>query len=213
MEASFWHNKWAIKEIGFHEEEPNSFLTQHFDQLDLTAGQRVFVPLCGKTLDIGWLLNKGLKVVGVELSEVAITELFEQLNITPKITAVDNLIHYSGTNIDIYVGDLFSLMVEKIGKVDAVYDRAAMVALPPEIRIQYAKHIKALTYPVPQLLVSFEYAQEQMSGPPFAVHRDELNSHYSSFYSSKLLQATPVEGKLKGKVEALEIAWLLKSKS
>ncbi|WP_246614962.1 hypothetical protein [Agarivorans litoreus] len=84
MHEQFWHQKWEKDEIGFHEGEVNRFLYDYFNVLKLAAGARVFVPLCGKTRDIAWLLDKGMKVVGVELSEHAIKQLFAELNLEPK---------------------------------------------------------------------------------------------------------------------------------
>ena len=105
MEASFWHNKWEIGQIGFHENETNPFLVKHLDKLqlrsDLNNGVRIFVPLCGKTLDIHYLLSLGYKVVGVEFSELAIKELFQELGVTPTISKNQNFTHYQAQNIDV----------------------------------------------------------------------------------------------------------------
>src|SRR5690606_15848969 len=103
---------------------------KHFDRLRLTAGSRLFLPLCGKTRDIAWLLEGGYRVAGVELSEVAIGVLFEELDLEPAIERSGNLLCYSGPGIDIHVGDIFELTAAQLGDVQAIYDRAALVALP-----------------------------------------------------------------------------------
>ena len=109
MEADFWHQKWEKDEIGFHRSETNPFLVAHFDKLDLAEGSRVFLPLCGKTRDFAWLLASGYRVVGAELSEIAIQCLFKDLRVEPTISRLDQLSHYSAKNIDIFVGNIFNM--------------------------------------------------------------------------------------------------------
>src|SRR3954462_4784994 len=122
MEANFWHERWEKNEIGFHEPKPNPLLVKYWDRLELKKGARVFVPLCGKTLDIGWLLSKGFRVAGAELSQIAIDQLFAQLKLKPTIRKVGASLHYAAPKIDIFVGDIFQLTPQKLGRVDAIYD-------------------------------------------------------------------------------------------
>lgn len=210
MEPDFWHKKWESNVIGFHKSEANPLLVDYFESLSLAKGSRVFVPLCGKTLDIDWLLNNGYRVAGVELSEIAVKHLFEGLGITPTITQKDALIHYNAENIDIFVGDIFHLSKEVLGAVDVIYDRAAFVALPPEMRLFYTKHLIEITEGATQLLISFEYDQTLLNGPPFAIANREINQHYQHAYDVTLLTSEEVAGGLKGKCEAVENVWLLK---
>src|SRR5690242_7473423 len=112
MEASFWHQKWEANDIAFHQDEANPALVKHFDALELQPGSRVFVPLCGKTRDIHWLLANGYRVAGAELSKIAIEQLFSDLQAIPKVSTVGPLEHFSAENIDIYVGNLFDLSKE-----------------------------------------------------------------------------------------------------
>lgn len=220
MEADFWHSKWESGVIGFHRAEPNPLLVANFKALALKESSRVFLPLCGKTLDIGWLLSEGYCVVGIELSEIAVKQLFEQLNLTPEVTEIkateigatarDKLQCYSAENIDIFVGDFFHLTQQALGVVDAIYDRAAFVALPEDMRIRYATHLIHLTDGAPQLLVSFEYDQSQLAGPPFATSNQEIFQHYQAPYDLSLIASQTVDGGLKGKCEAIENVWLLK---
>jgi thiopurine S-methyltransferase len=210
MEPDFWHQKWQSNVIGFHLNEANPLLVANFDALDLKAGNRIFLPLCGKTLDIAWLLSNGYRVVGAELSDIAVSQLFETLGITPDQKDLGDLTRYSAENIDIYVGDIFHLSSKELGEVDAVYDRAAFVALPRAMRDRYVNHLVRITKGAPQLLISFEYDQSLLAGPPFAISNQELHQQYSNTHDVTLLASETVVGGLKGQCEAVENVWLLK---
>jgi len=209
MEASFWHSKWEVNQIGFHQNETNHLLIKHLKQLGLNKSDRLFIPLCGKTVDIAWLLSEGYQVAGAELSEIAIQQLFEALDVTPKISEAGSLIHYHAENIDIFVGDIFDLSAKRLGQVDAVFDRAALVALPSEMRKRYSSHLIDITNNAPQLLICFEYEQSVMNGPPFSIVSSEVEAHYATKYELTLLDTPKLEGGLKGRVEAIEAIWLL----
>lgn len=209
MDANFWHQKWEKNDISFHENEANPLLVKHFKALSLAEGSRVFVPLCGKTRDIAWLLTHGYRVAGAELSEIAIVQLFTELGIDPKISSAGVLVNYSAANIDIFVGDIFDLSGNILGLVEAIYDRAALVALPLEMRNQYAAHLMQITNKARQLLVCFEYDQSMMEGPPFSIRNEEVNQHYADNYQLNLISSTDISGGLKGKCAAKENAWLL----
>lgn len=209
MEASFWHRKWETGDIGFHKSEANPLLTKHFGQLNLAKGSRIFLPLCGKTRDIAWLLACGYRVVGAELSELAINELFCDLELEPKISRVGQLTLYCAKNIDIFVGDIFDVSAETLEPIDAIYDRAALVALPENTRNQYTSHLMKITSMAPQLLICYEYNQQLMGGPPFSVSKEEVKHHYAADYQLKLLESRDVIGGFRGKVAAVETVWLL----
>lgn len=209
MDANFWHEKWETNRIGFHESQPNPLLVAHFHSLSLRQGSRIFVPLCGKTLGIAWLLSNGYRVAGAELSEMAIRQLFAELGIEPEVTDVGDLKHYHATDIDIFVGDVFAVTREMLGDVDAVFDRAALVALPEAIRIQYTNYIKDITDYAPQLLITFEYDQRLMNGPPFSVTGEEVSRHYASDYDISPLATEDIG--LKGTQAVSEKVWLLQS--
>ena len=211
MDAKFWHERWASNEIGFHKSDANPLLVQYFDKLSLAKGSRVFLPLCGKTLDIGWLLSRGYQVAGAELSAVAINQLFADLGVTPTITKVGALDHYHAPQLDLFVGDMFHLTPELLGPVDAVYDRAAIVALPRDMRARYAAHLMTLTAHAPQLLISFEYDQQVMEGPPFSVTTEEIQQHYSKRYDISILTSLDVPGGLKGRCPATERVYVLRA--
>jgi thiopurine S-methyltransferase len=210
MKHEFWHQKWEKSEIGFHLPEANPLLVQHFPNLNLKQGARVFLPLCGKTLDIAWLLAQGYRIAGAELSEIAIEDLFKYLNLTPSITKLGEITHYGASHLDIFVGDIFLLTPAFLDKVDAIYDRAALVALPEDMRKAYTAHLMALTSKAPQLLICFEYDQTIHEGPPFSICADEVKQHYQVDYDLTLLASDNMSGGLKGKYPATEEVWLLK---
>lgn len=210
MEASFWHQKWEKSEIGFHRNETNAFLVAHFEKLNLVKGDRVFLPLCGKTRDFAWLLANGYRVVGAELSQIAIQSLFEDLGIEPTISRLDKFSHYSAENIDIFVGDIFNLSAELLGLVDAIYDRAALVALPTNMRNEYTSHLLKITKAPPQLLITYEYDQQLVNGPPFSINQDEVMHHYAAIYQLQPVEHKDVAGGLRQKAASVETVWLLK---
>ena len=210
MDAKFWHQRWAANQIGFHEPKPNHLLITHFEALSLARGSRVFVPLCGKTLDIGWLLSNGNRVAGIELSELAVKQLFVELGLEPDVTDIDEVKHYSAANIDIFVGDIFDLTRKMLGSIDAVYDRAALVALPENMRIRYARKVIDITANAPQLLITYEYDQKVMDGPPFSISSEEINRHYKDSFEISPMISLDVMGGMKGTFAAKENVWLLK---
>lgn len=211
METEFWEQLWAKNEIGFHESKPNTLLVKYFEKLNLQAGSRVFLPLCGKTLDIAWLLSQGVHVLGAELSETAVQQLFGDLGVEPTTTG-GSLTRYTAQNIDIFVGDIFELSSKELGEVDAIYDRAALVALPESTRSQYTQHLMEVSKSAIQLLITFDYDQREMDGPPFSINADKVHHYYSNTYSITPLDSKTVPGKLKGVCEAEEQIWLLGKK-
>ncbi|MFK7964243.1 MAG: thiopurine S-methyltransferase [Burkholderiaceae bacterium] len=221
MEASFWHQRWEDEQIAFHEKRGNHLLTQYFKRLSSSGvatrasatPTRVFLPLCGKTLDIGWLLAQGCQVAGAELSELAIRQLFDELGVTPQVSKAGQLMHFQAPDIDMFVGDIFDLSREALRPVDAIYDRAALVALPDEMRLRYARHLTHITANAPQLLICFEYEQSQMEGPPFSIDAAQVALQYKDQYAIEFLGAREVPGGLKGRVAANESAWLLRPQS
>ncbi len=209
MDAQYWHQKWHTDDIGFHEAEGNLLLHANFKELALSAGSRVFVPLCGKTRDIGWLMSQGYRVVGVELNELAVEQLFEDLQLVPTVTSKGGMKCFSVAELDIFAGDFFKLTPEKLDPVDAIFDRGALVALPDDMRIRYARHLTEITGNAPQLLVTFDYDQAQMDGPPFSIGDGDVHDYYQDRYRISPLASVDVAGKLKGKCDATENIWLL----
>jgi len=209
MDRQFWLDKWNADEIGFHKDTVHPALAAHLDRLSLSPGARVFLPLCGKTRDIGWLLSRGYRVAGAELSDRAIRDLFADLAIAPTLADHGPLTHYTAPGIDLFGGDIFDLSAADLGPVDAIYDRAALVALPPETRPRYAEHVTGIAAGAPQLLVAFDYDQSAMNGPPFSVEAAQISRYYARDYEITLLASDAVEGGLKGRCPAQETVWLL----
>lgn len=209
MDADFWHRKWATNDIGFHESAVNPLLVRHFDALALPKGRRVFLPLCGKTLDIHWLLSQDYRVAGAELNRSAVEQLFAELGVTPTVTPCGSLERFSAPDLDVFVGDFFDLAAGVLGPVDAIYDRAALVALPEATRGRYAAHLAEITARAPQLLICFEYDQQRMAGPPFSVAGEEVARHYGTRYAVTALERVEIPGGFRGKFPAAERVWLL----
>lgn len=211
MNPEFWQEKWQKKEIAFHQAAANPLLVRWFNQLALAPGATVFLPLCGKSLDIHWLLAQGYQVIGAELSEMAVQELFAELGLTPGVSSAGTLQHYQADKLQVFVGDIFQLSQHTLGPVAAIYDRAALVALPEEMRQRYAQHLITISQSAPQLVICFEYDQTQLPGPPFSVDSAEMHKLYSKVYSLNCLEKLEVPGGLKRKCQASELGWLLRA--
>jgi thiopurine S-methyltransferase len=210
MDAEFWIDKWEKNQLAFHEGAPNALLVAHFPKLGVPPGGTIFVPLCGKSHDMLWLRSQGYRVVGAELSRLAVEQFFAENGLTPAITKAGWFERFESEGITILLGDLFELDDATLGPVDAIYDRAALVALPPEMRKRYGAYLIALTVGAPQFLVTFEYDQTVMAGPPHSVTEAEVRKHYDAQYRLELAETRDVEGGLKGRCPATESAWLLK---
>lgn len=202
-----WIARWSEGRIAFHGGSPNEHLVANFERLELAPGTRVFVPLCGKTVDIHWLLGAGYCVVGAELSALAVGELFDELGVVPTISDDGVLMRYSADGIDIFVGDMFELTAAQVGKVDAVYDRAAFVALPPDLRGRYVAHVAGLVDGSPQLLITYAYDETLMQGPPFNIPPGEVDERFEAQYRVEKLGEVATGG-VRG-VPADEHVWLL----
>jgi len=209
MDADFWHGVWARNALAFHEGQANAMMAANFGALSLAPGSRVFVPLCGKTRDIAWLLSQGYRVAGAELSRVAVEQLFAELGAEPMVETAGPLLKFSAQGVEVFVGDIFDLTAETLGAVDAVYDRAALVALPENLRGRYGAQMTSITGAATQLLICFEYVQSAMPGPPFSIDAAEVGRVYGANHSATPLARVAVKGLLKGICPATETAWLL----
>ena len=204
MEHDFWHAKWNLNQIGFHLDYAHPVLERNLGLFKTDNAKRVFVPLCGKTLDIGYLMGQGYEVVAVELSDVAVDSVFKQLNLTPDISPWQHGKIYSSKNLTIFVGDFFTLTQQDLGELTFVYDRAAIVALPETMRIKYAQHLTQITQYAPQLLLTLDYDQSIAGGPPFAVSPQEVAYRYGNDYDIQLLEeADIIEGEPRFKDKGL----------
>ena len=192
MEPNFWHQRWENDKIGFHLGQVNPYLVQYWPDLGLHVGSRVFVPLCGKSLDMLWLAEQGHDVIGVEISPIAVRAFFEDNQLNPEVTQQGAFEIWSVDQITILLGDYFELSPAQLGEVEAVYDRASLVALPQEMRPDYVDHLNALCPSVPRLLITLDYDQACMGGPPFAVSNEEVQELYQDRSSLVLLEDSDV---------------------
>jgi thiopurine S-methyltransferase len=180
LEPEFWHERWRAGQIGFHQSTVDRYLSRYWPELGLASDSRVLVPLCGKSLDLLWLVERGHGVAGVELSAVALESFCMEHGIPAKRRIADGFDVYESVNLQLYCGDFFALTPELLGPVAAVYDRAALISWRPELRATYVDHATALTNPGTQtLLITLEYAQAQMKGPPFSVVADDVERLYA----------------------------------
>jgi thiopurine S-methyltransferase len=209
MNESLWNERWEKNEIGFHEGQVNARLVRYLNYLQLAKNSRIFVPLCGKTVDIAWLLSAGYRVAGAEFSNLAIGQLFAELKIQPKISGLGEVSRNSAKHVDIFVGDVFDVSREILGAVDAIYDRGALVALPHETRRRYTAHLTEVSDNAPQLLITCDYDHEKVKGSPFPVSNEEVEELYGDTYELTLLESAEIPGGLKGICPARANAWLL----
>lgn len=180
QDQEFWHNKWAENKIGFHLEDVNPLLIQYWETLSTERQHSVLVPLCGKTEDLVWLAQKHNEVTGVELSNIAVRAFFSEHFYTPMVTPLNGQHElYQFDELSIYAGDFFTAPLMQF---DRIYDRAALIALPSELRVAYAERIKSLLAPGGKiLLVTLDYDQSEMSGPPFSVPAEEVEGLFSDY--------------------------------
>lgn len=192
MNPDFWLERWQLNEIGFHQAQVNPYLQQFWSRLNLPKSSRVFVPLCGKTRDMLWLLAQGLQVVGVELSRIAIEDFFKENALIPETIKQGNFTVTQQEDLAILQGDFFALTQQDLLGVNAVFDRAALVALPPEMRQDYAMHLQKLLPGAAIFLIAFEYPQNEMAGPPFSVSEEEVRQLYQDQYQIEILSQQDV---------------------
>lgn len=208
MDSDFWHARWGAGQIGFHEGTPNELLTRHASVLG--ERRRVLVPLCGKSEDLAFLAGLGHTVVGVELVESAVQAFFAAHDAAPVVTRLGALTRYEAASIVIFAGDLFATTRELLGPVDALYDRAALIALPEPMRRDYARHLHTLLPPAaPGLVVTIDYDQAKLPGPPFAVPEAELRAHYAGRRLELLSEATAAGNPRLAAVGAIERAYAI----
>ena len=193
MQADFWQARWTSNEIGFHLNQVNPWLVKFWPNLDLPASSKVLVPLCGKSLDLCWLRERGHQVLGVELSRKAVEAFFSEQELAHTIEEQGGFSRYRATDLELWCGDFFALRASDVADCLAVYDRAALIALPGEMRERYAAHLDSiLPAACSGLLLTLEYPQQQMDGPPFAVLEDEVRERFGACWQIELLQRADV---------------------
>jgi len=190
MEKAFWTERWKRRDIGFHQPHVHEQLKRFWPTLNLPVGSAIFVPLAGKSCDMVWLATQGHRVVGVELSDVAVREFFKDGGQIPDIRSDGPFDVFSAGPFNLYRGDFFETSVQMLSDVVAVYDRAALIALPPDLRERYAKKLASI---IPSaaiiFLVALEYPENEMSGPPFSVTREEVERLYGDTFDIQVLEA------------------------
>jgi thiopurine S-methyltransferase len=188
LQPEFWHNRWRLGQIGFHQSAVDRHLQKYWPQLAIPADGRVFVPLCGKSLDLFWLRDQRHSVAGVDISGVALESFFLEQGIAARRRILDGFDVYEAEALQLYRGDFFALSPELLGQVAAVFDRAALISWTPELRAAYVAHMTELTSPGTQtLLITMEYPQAQMAGPPFSVDADTVSRLYAPGHAIQYL--------------------------
>ncbi len=218
-DAEFWLARWRDGAIGFHEGHTNRTLERFIDRLGLDERPgAVFLPLCGKAHDMAWLAERGHPVIGIDLSEIAATQFFEELGQTPRITREGpDLARYTAGSITFFVGDVFALCQAHLADVTAVFDRGALVALDDAERARYVDHLaRILPSACNTLLVVVEYDETAMEGPPYSVREEEVQALYEARHEIDLLMRRDVldeEPKFRdrGLRAMAETAYLLRS--
>jgi len=185
-----WLKFWENNETNWHGDNVTQELIEYFELFELEPRDKVFVPLCGKSLDMLYIMNQGFSVIGVEISEIGVRQFFNENNLTYKITKVDDFDLYSTENLEIYCGDFFALTSKHLNMVKSVFDRKSLIALEPEVRQKYVKHLNdIISLGARILLVTLQYPQHQMSGPPFSVNKSEVESLFSMTFESRELRS------------------------
>ncbi|WGV99122.1 thiopurine S-methyltransferase [Vibrio sp. YMD68] len=215
-DPDFWHSKWAANQIGFHLEDVNPLLIQYWPKTQPQRSDSVLVPLCGKSEDLVWLATRHDDVQGVELSNIAVRSFFAEHFYTPTVTTISSQHQlYQFDELSIYNGDVFTAPIEP---VDIVYDRAALIALPESMRSDYVSLIKGkLAEKGRILLVTLDYPQTEMAGPPFSVPQSEIQALFSEFKVTLLHRDDadehhPKRAK-KGLTRFAEEVWLIEKSS
>jgi thiopurine S-methyltransferase len=188
MKTDFWIERWKQRQIGFHQDEINAHLQDFWPGLGIPRTDRVFVPLCGKSSDMLWLRAQGHEVLGNELSPIAVEEFFTENELEPTVTQHGDFQRWEIDGLVLLCGDFFKLKAEHLSHCSGVFDRASLIALPPEMRPDYARHmVSIMPKQCRMLLVTMEYIQEEMQGPPFSVHEEEVRQLYQKYFDLSVL--------------------------
>ena len=189
MDPNFWQQRWRDNQIGFHQQQVTPLLEQYWAALGVAAGDQVFVPLAGKSRDMAWLAARGHRVLGVELSQLAVEQFFDEHGLTPTIRDSRHGTHYSAGGIELVCGDAFALDAAILADCAGVFDRAALIALPLPLRQRYAAELYSqLPRGCRGLLITLEYPQAEKDGPPFPVPEDEVRALYGRDWTIDVLE-------------------------
>lgn len=192
MDPQFWHERWELNEIGFHQPHAHPWLSEHWPKVFPGTGQ-VFIPLCGKSLDMLWLRQQGHSVLGVELSPLAVASFFAEQSLPVDTRQMDGFQASASDGIEILCGDFFDLQAKHLARAQAVYDRAALIALPNGLQARYAAHLlDILPHRPPILLVTLEYDPAEMDGPPFSTSGQTVEELFGRAYQIECLSSKAV---------------------
>ena len=184
MKADFWHERWEKGEIGFHQQDFNRHMLAFTGLLGLSPGAHILVPLCGKSLDMLWLARQGYRVTGIEISERAARDFFVENRLAYELDRNPGVVSYRGEQVSILCMDFFTVESTHLPRIEAVFDRASLIALPPKMRAAYAGYLAGLLDPGTRaLLVTLEYPQEEMRGPPFSVTFAEVQQLFGLHFA------------------------------
>jgi len=187
MEPAFWQQRWADNQIGFHQAQVNPYLQKYWPTLGLVPGSRVLVPLCGKSLDLAWLAGQGHRVLGVELSRRAVEAFFREHGLQAEVRQRGAFEVWRSGDVELWCGDIFALQAEDIGDCSGLYDRAAVIALPPQMRGAYMQLLSGLLPVSCQgVVVILDYDQALLGGPPFSVGDEELRKGFAGWQVDEL---------------------------
>jgi thiopurine S-methyltransferase len=181
MEPAFWHRKWADNQIGFHQAQANPYLQRYWPGLGLAAGSRVLVPLCGKSLDLAWLAGQGYRVRGIELSRRAVEDFFQEQGLQAQVRQQGAFEVWCSGEVELWCGDFFALRAEDVADCVGLYDRAALIALPPQMRERYMGLLSRMLPGGSGLLVTLDYEQKLLEGPPFSVADEEVRRGFAGW--------------------------------
>ena len=202
-DAENWLARWREGRINFHQDAPSPMLVEFWNAIGAPAGARVFVPLAGKTVDMPWLAERGHRVFGVELVPLAVEQFFAEQGLQRAVTQTPIGALSTSGPIDLLCGDVFALQASDLAGCEAVFDRAALIALPPELRERYVREVYTL---LPSgcggLLVTLAFPQEQKPGPPFSVPEREVRALFERDWTVELLARRDMLAKNPSFVEA-----------
>nr|WP_314484380.1 thiopurine S-methyltransferase [uncultured Pseudomonas sp.] len=194
MEPAFWQQRWADNQIGFHQSQVNPYLKAHWPRLKLPANSKVLVPLCGKSLDMAWLAGQGHRVMGVELSRLAVEGYFTEQGLEAQVSQRGAFEVWRHGDVELWCGDFFALSPHEINECTALYDRAALIALPLAMREQYVRALSGLMpTPCRGLVVTLDYDQALVAGPPFSVGDEALRQGFAGWQIDELEAVQVIE--------------------
>lgn len=217
MNPRFWLENWQMGHTGFHLNEVNPVLLRHWEALGLKAAASVLVPLCGKSVDLPYLRGLGHQVIGLELSPIAVQAFWKALDTTPVRRDEKGLIFWSSDGIEIIEGDFFEVSPQEVGSPGVIYDRAALIAMPPELQHRYARHLMTLAQGAPIFMVTLDYDPSEMAGPPFPLSHTRMHELFTGIYEASLIESRERLNDnpglaARGLTRLTESVWLLTSK-